>query len=56
MAAPPVPAHFGDKNRYFLNKPWYPLHLALNFKVADGDTPVEVRIDDRLPAALEPCA
>lgn len=45
VPAPPVPAHFGDKNRSFLFRPWYPLHLALNAR-ADGDTPVELRIDD----------
>jgi hypothetical protein len=45
VPAPPVPAHYGDKNRYFLFRPWYPLHLALNAKV-DGETPVEIRIDD----------
>ena len=60
IVAPPTPAHHGDKNFYFLYKPWYPLNLALNAKLlpledpADGTNaeddqaarPAEIRIDN----------
>ena len=45
IPAPPIPAHHGEKNRYFLYKPWYPLNLALNAKLVAGDQPTEIRID-----------
>jgi colicin import membrane protein len=49
IPAPPVPAQYGDKRRYFFKQPWYPLNLALNATV-DGmeprEVPVEIRIDD----------
>ena len=35
MQAPPIPAYHGDKNRYFWNRPWYPLNLAINAKLLD---------------------
>lgn len=46
IPAPPVPAHYGDKNRYFLFKPWYPLNLAVSAALVEGEEPSEVRIDD----------
>jgi hypothetical protein len=46
VAAPPIPAYHGDKNRYFWNRPWYPLNLALNATTNEGEQPVEIRIDN----------
>ncbi len=46
VAAPPIPAHHGEKNRSFLYEPWYPLNLALNLTVESGDQPVEIRVDN----------
>ena len=43
VAAPPIPAHHGEKNRPFLFEPWYPLNLAMNFTVVTGEQPVEIR-------------
>ena len=34
LVAPPVPNHFGDKERFFFRQPWYPLNLV--FQVAIG--------------------
>ena len=45
VAAPPIPAHHGEKNHAFLFEPWYPLNLAMNFTVA-GEQPVEIRVDN----------
>lgn len=49
IAAPPVPAWYGDTNRYFFNQPWYPLSLAFNATVQADDKatePVTIRLDD----------
>jgi hypothetical protein len=46
VPAPPVPAWHGDKNRYFLFRPWYPLNFAVGTKLVDGETPTEIRIDN----------
>jgi hypothetical protein len=45
VPAPPVPAYYGDKQKYFYRRPWYPLNLAVSAKV-DGDKPTEVRFDN----------
>jgi hypothetical protein len=46
IPAPPIPAYHGDKNRYFLFRPWYPLNFAVNAKLIDGDAPTEIRFDN----------
>lgn len=46
IPAPPIPAYHGEKNRYFLYKPWYPLNLAINVKLASGEQSAEIRIDN----------
>ena len=57
--APVIPAHHGDKNRYFLFKPWYPLNLAFNATLKEpGQQPTEIRLDNirvftHIPAADE---
>ena len=44
--APPIPAYHAEKNRSFLFEPAYPLNLAFNAKLLDGDEPVELRMDN----------
>jgi hypothetical protein len=46
IPAPQIPAFHGDKNRYFLFRPWYPLNFAVNAKLVDGDAPTEIRLDN----------
>ena len=59
VKAPPVPSYYGDKNRYFLFEPWYPLNLAFNATLLEGEKqPTKIRLDDirvvtHLPPAEE---
>lgn len=47
IAAPPIPAHHGEKNRAFLYQPWYPLNFAINAKQLEpGEDAIEVRFDN----------
>ena len=54
LVAPPVPAGYEDKARYFLNMPYYPLNLAFDATVerkpdekpAEGEQPVYVEFDN----------
>jgi hypothetical protein len=46
IPAPPIPAYHGDKNRYFLFRPWYPLNFAIGAQLVAGETPTEIRLDN----------
>lgn len=46
IKAPPIPAHYGDRNFFFYRKPWYPVNLAFNARRAgDAKEPAQLWLD-----------
>lgn len=56
IAAPPTPPYHGDKNRYFLFKPWYPLNLALAASVVKPPQPADDKAGPPKATAAPPAA
>lgn len=55
IQAPAIPPHHGDKNRYFLNQPWYPLDLAFEARLAGHEIGTSIFLDDiRVISHLDP--
>jgi len=45
LAVPAIPAHYGDKTKYFFRKPWYPLNLIIGGTTSSGEV-AQLLIDD----------
>jgi hypothetical protein len=46
IKAPPIPAHYADRNVYFLFRPSYPLNLAISATTATGGPPATLFVDN----------